>query len=209
VLKRLVAGASWASMRVGLPVAAVALVVAFGAGFSAGDLTHGGQKALTATRAPTTTTPSTTIPPPAPTTTAPAPATTTTAAAVSVAPTTPAPALVATTIPPCNGGVTSTITVSSVPTIGGSYDLTVSGTVRNGRTDPIDNVIVTYGFPGLSSNYQGELATPTPTPIAAGGSAAFSHTFNGFEFDAHSATVTFITYSDTSIGYGCGNGSST
>ena len=39
-------------MRVGLPIAALALAVAFGAGFSAAHLTSGGQKVLGTTRAP-------------------------------------------------------------------------------------------------------------------------------------------------------------
>ena len=203
-------GSSWAAIRVGLPVAALALALAFGAGFSAADLTHGAPKVLASTRAPTTTTTTsttTTAPPPTTTTVV----TTTTAAPVQrvVVPTTAAPVPVATTVPPCTGGVTSTITTSSRPDLNSYIQVTINITVRNGRTDPIDNVIVSYHFPGLEgvagnpSPYQ--VGTPIPTPIPVGGSATFSQVFQ--EATSATASVTLIDYSDTSSAYGCGNGS--
>jgi hypothetical protein len=109
MLKRLATGASWAAIRVGLPVAALALAVAFGVGFSAADLAHGGHKVLTSARAtaptttiaPTTTVPATTttvLPPPVTTTAAPPPREIIVQVPATTAPTTIPPP------PPCQAG---------------------------------------------------------------------------------------------------------
>lgn len=217
-MKRQALGASWTARRVGLSLAAVALAVAFGAGFATGEISHGGN-ALAARRQPrtpktsassTTTAAATTVP-----LTTTSLATTTTAAplhAVIAVPATIAPA--STTTPPCTGTVTGNIQVSAQPTIdSGVYNITVTGAVTNHKSDPIDNVLVSYRLTvwGTGTDIETETGLPTPTPIPVGGTASFTASFPGLPYASEesgvTSAVTLINYSDTSGGYGCGNGS--
>lgn len=114
-------------------------------------------------------------------------------------------------MPPCTGDVTSTITVSASEHSGDIYFFTATGTIQNERSDPIGNVSVrySYGLPASlnagSPAMKGDVSSTAPIP--PGGTAEFSS--SGVFAPIYvtpvepSATVTSVTYADTSSGPGC------
>jgi hypothetical protein len=101
--------------------------------------------------------------------------------------------------PPCTGETSTTIEITNVQNASGTYDVTISGVVTNGRSDTLTQVEVWFGYSGGDGSLGGGgTAFTRIDPLAAGTESSWSDYLVDQTSPAENPFVDTITYNDES-----------